>query len=230
MASTDQPCVILNCGEKDGLRMTVQVGPFVSMAQASEAAERLTRDCPGVIATVCRNYDSRQPDDAELAERLTEARRTAAEMLRICHPQGTPTVSVSQPARPSTFPSPLHGRIKPGYVETQVIAYLPKHGRVAIPPVVGHSLAGAVAAEIQRDYPGAEVWTHDMQRGTGEGFAEACEVSDQVQQAFVATAGKPRRGIALMERLRLIHPDQSGAGTARAPSPKATAPAPATRT
>lgn len=100
MASTDQPCVILNCGEKDGLRMTVQVGPFVSMAQASEAAERLTRDCPGVIATVCRNYDSRQPDDAELAERLTEARRTAAEMLRICHPQGTPTVSVSQPAWP----------------------------------------------------------------------------------------------------------------------------------
>ncbi|MDR6234021.1 hypothetical protein [Pseudomonas oryzihabitans] len=138
--------------------------------------------------------------------------------------------SAKQAVRPRTLPSPLHGRIKPGYVETQVIAYLPKHGRVAIPPVVGHSLASAVAAEIQRDYPGAEVWTHDMQRGTGEGFAEACEVSDQVQQAFAATAGKPRRGIALMERLRLIHPDQSGAGTAQAPSPKATAPAPATRT
>lgn len=138
--------------------------------------------------------------------------------------------STKQAIRPSTPPSPPRGRTKPGYVETQVIAYLPKYGRVAIPPVVGRSLAGAVAAEIQRDYPGAEVWTHDMQRGTGEGFAEACEVSDQVQQAFVATAGKPRRGIALMERLRLICPDQPGAGTARAPYPKATAPTPATRT
>lgn len=180
MSNTEQPCVIRNCGETEGVR-------------------------------------------------LTEKSRAAAEMEGACQSQAAATMPVSQATRPSTSTAPRHGRIKPGYAKSQVIAYLPKQGRIAIPPVVGRSLAGAIAAEIQRDYPGANVRTHDVQCGTNEGFTKACEASDQVQQAFAATTGKPRRGIALLERLRLIQADQSGADTTRAHNPKATAPAPAPR-
>lgn len=75
MSSTEQPCVILDCGEVDGVRMTVQVGPFVSMAQASEAAEQLAQDCPGALAIVCRAPDSRRPTTGTLDDARSVARR-----------------------------------------------------------------------------------------------------------------------------------------------------------
>lgn len=75
MSSTEQPCVILDCGEVDGVRMTVQVGPFVSMAQASEVAEQLVQDCPGAAAIICRAPDSGSPGTVNLDDVRSVARR-----------------------------------------------------------------------------------------------------------------------------------------------------------
>lgn len=86
-----------------------------------------------------------------------------------------------------------------GFIQSQVVVTIPGQQVFRLPPVVGVSLAGDIAALVSADFPRAAVSILGRCRGSLAGLDDAVRVSEEVCAALEACRRQPHPGAALVE-------------------------------
>ena len=89
-----------------------------------------------------------------------------------------------------------------GFIQSQVVVTIPGQQVFRLPPVVGISLAGDIAALVSADFPRAAVSILGRCRGSLAGLDDAVRVSEEVCAALEACRRQPHPGAALVEHFQ----------------------------
>ncbi|MBH3373903.1 hypothetical protein M9Y56_11160 [Pseudomonas juntendi] len=89
-----------------------------------------------------------------------------------------------------------------GFIQSQVVVTIPGQQVFRLPPVVGVSLAGDIAAMVSADFPRAAVSILGRCRGSLVGLDDAMRVSEEVCAALEECRRQPHPGAALVEHFQ----------------------------
>lgn len=89
-----------------------------------------------------------------------------------------------------------------GFIQSQVVITIPGQLSICLPPVVGRSLAGCIAAVVKTEFPHASISIQGRCRDSLAGLDDALRVSDEVHAAMVDCQRQPRPGAALVEHFK----------------------------
>lgn len=89
-----------------------------------------------------------------------------------------------------------------GFIQSQVVVTIPGQQVFRLPPVVGASLAGDIAAMVSADFPQAAVSILGRCRGSLAGLDDAMRVSEEVFATLEECRRQPHPGAALVEHFQ----------------------------